>query len=43
MPPGDWGMPARALPLQGMVTQGMAVRLPDREEKKSRSGEEPET
>ncbi len=42
-PPGDWGMLARALPLQGMVTQGMAVRLPDREEKKSRSGEEPET
>ncbi len=36
-PPGDWGMLARALPLQGM-----ALRLPDREVKKSRPGEEPE-
>ncbi len=42
-PPGDWGMLARALPLQGMATPGMTLRLADREEEKSRPGEEPES
>lgn len=47
-PPGDWGMLARVPPLQemaprGLIAQGMALELLDREEEKSRPGEEPES